>query len=81
MLDCSDGQSYGWAHYRGNTFTGEFVIPIDIFSPVHALFVKLERRSLFFDEAGWLEIPGPIRSRQIDVGKGVRVGHATLAIR
>jgi LmbE family N-acetylglucosaminyl deacetylase len=81
MSDCSDGQSYGGAHYRGNTFTGEFVIPIDIFSSVHALFVKLERRSLFFDEAGWLEIPGPVRSRQIDVGKGVRVGHAMLAIR
>jgi LmbE family N-acetylglucosaminyl deacetylase len=64
MSDCSDGQGYGAAHYRGNTFAGEFVIPIDIFSPVHALFVKLERRSLFFDEAGWLEVPSAVRVRQ-----------------
>lgn len=64
MSDCSDGQGYGAAHYRGNTFAGEFVIPIDIFSPVHALFVKLQRRSLFFDEAGWLEVPSAVHVRQ-----------------
>ena len=33
-------------------------IPTDVFSPAHAFFVKVERRSLwFFDEAGWVEIP------------------------
>lgn len=63
MSVCSDGQSYTTAHYRGNTFAGEFIIPIDVFSPAHALFVKLERRSLFFDEAGWLEVPPAVPVR------------------
>ncbi|MEP7015671.1 MAG: PIG-L family deacetylase [Verrucomicrobiota bacterium] len=48
-------------HYRGDAFAGEFAIPIDLFSPAHALFVKLERRSLFFDEAGWVEVPPAVR--------------------
>jgi LmbE family N-acetylglucosaminyl deacetylase len=50
-------QRIGAAQYRRNGFGGVLTIPIDIFSPAHALFVKLERRSWFFDEAGWLEIP------------------------
>ena len=33
-------------------------LPLDLFSPVHDLFVKVDRRSWFFDEAGWIEIPG-----------------------
>jgi hypothetical protein len=50
-------QRVGVAHYWRNGFGGVLTIPIDILSPAHALFVKLERRSWFFDEAGWLEIP------------------------
>ena len=51
------------AHYRGNAFAGEFRIPVDLFPSAHSLFLKLERRSLFFDEAGWIEVP-PAVSRQ-----------------
>jgi LmbE family N-acetylglucosaminyl deacetylase len=57
LLDCHTGERLDLARYRGNVFAGEFAIPVDIFSPAHALFVKLERRSWFFDEAGWLETP------------------------
>jgi LmbE family N-acetylglucosaminyl deacetylase len=81
MSDCSSDQRCGIAHYRGNSFTGEFTIPLDPFSPVHALFVKLERRSLFFDEAGWLEMPAPIRSRQIEIRESAAVGEVALAVR
>jgi LmbE family N-acetylglucosaminyl deacetylase len=57
ILDCRVGERLDVAQYQGNAFAGEFTIPINTFSPAHALFVKLERCSWFFDEAGWLETP------------------------
>jgi len=56
LVDCSTREPIHVAQYHGDAFAGEFAIPLDVFSPVHAVFVKLERRSWFFDEAGWLEI-------------------------
>jgi LmbE family N-acetylglucosaminyl deacetylase len=67
MSDCATGRCLGWAHYYGNAFAGEFTIPIDIFSPARALFVKLEDRSWFFDKAGWLETSPTVRSEHIRV--------------
>ena len=55
LIDCSTCEPIRVAQYDGDAFAGEFAIPLDIFSPAHAIFVKLERRSWFFDEAGWLE--------------------------
>jgi LmbE family N-acetylglucosaminyl deacetylase len=78
MSDCLGGQGHGAAHYCGNAFAGEFVIPIDVFFPAHALFVKLERRSLFFDEAGWLEVPSAVRVQQ---GAPAIAAEPALAIR
>jgi hypothetical protein len=57
MLDCATNQSIGIARYRGHPFAGEFTLPLHLFSPVHDLFIKVDRRSWFFDEAGWIEIP------------------------
>jgi hypothetical protein len=31
---------------------------LHLFSPIHDLFIKVDRRSWFFDEAGWIAIPG-----------------------
>jgi LmbE family N-acetylglucosaminyl deacetylase len=56
VFDCHTGERLDLARYRGNAFAGEFAIPVDMFSPAHALFVKLKRRTWFFDEAGWLEV-------------------------
>jgi len=58
MLDCATNHSIGIARYRGHPFTGEFALPLHLFSPSHDLFIKVDRRSWFFDEAGWIEIPG-----------------------
>lgn len=55
LVDCRSCERVHLAQYHGDSFAGEFTIPLDIFSPAHAMFVKLERRSWFFDEAGWLE--------------------------
>lgn len=72
IFDCVSESCIGSASYRGDALIGELTIPINIFSTAHALFIKLERRSWFFDEAGWLEMPaesvesaGAISSQQI----------------
>lgn len=57
VFDCSTRERLHLAQYHGDALAGEFAIPLDSFSPIHALFVKVERRSWFFDEAGWLESP------------------------
>ena len=57
MLDCATNHSIGIARYRGHPFAGEFALPLHLFSPIHDLFIKVDRRSWFFDEAGWIEIP------------------------
>jgi hypothetical protein len=57
MLDCATNQRIGIARYRGHPFAGEFTLPLHLFSPIHHLFIKVDRRLWFFDEAGWIEIP------------------------
>jgi hypothetical protein len=57
MLNCATNQRIGIARYRGHLFAGEFTLPLHLFSPIHDLFIKVDRRSWFFDEAGWIEIP------------------------
>jgi LmbE family N-acetylglucosaminyl deacetylase len=64
LLDSVTLNRIAVARYHGDAFSGDLRIPLSIFSPAHAVFVKLERRSWFFDEAGWLEVP-PARSAQI----------------
>jgi len=65
MFDWVSGERLEAARYRGDAFTGELMVPIDAFSPDHALFVKLERRGWFFDEAGWLELPPAMHSAAV----------------
>ena len=57
MLDCATNQSICIARYLGHPFAGEFTLPLHLFSPVHDLFIKVDRRLWFFDQAGWIEIP------------------------
>jgi hypothetical protein len=57
MLDCTTNCSVGIGRYRGHPLAGKFTLPLHLFSPVHDLFIKVDRRSWFFDEAGWIEIP------------------------
>jgi LmbE family N-acetylglucosaminyl deacetylase len=57
MLDCATNRKVGIAHYRGQPFSGQFTLPLHLFSPIDDLFIKVDRRWWFFDEAGWIEIP------------------------
>jgi hypothetical protein len=79
LNDCISLEPIGRAQYCGNAFTGELTIPATIFSSTHSLFVKLERRSWFFDEAGWVEVSA-VRPEQIVAGR-VLVEENSLAIR
>jgi len=81
VFDCATDQRLCTARYRGHAFAGELAVPIDIFSPRDPLFVKLERRSWFFDEAGWLEIPATVRREAIAASKRDLVEEPTLAVR
>jgi len=64
LVDSGSLDQIAAARYYGNGFVGELTIPLSSFSSASAVFVKLERRSWFFDEAGWLEIP-PVESPPI----------------
>lgn len=77
IFDCVTESCIGSASYRGDAFMGELTVPIDLFSPAHALFVKLERRLWFFDEAGWLEIP-PERFQQAGAVSGQEIPTKSL---
>ena len=56
---------YNWhkrleAIYVGNAFAGRLQIALKGLSIYDPVFLKLERRSSFFDQTGWIEVP-PIR--------------------
>ena len=56
LIDCATGgiASVGW--YHGDAFRGEILLPLSGFATSRSVYVKLDRRVWFFDEAGWLEI-------------------------
>lgn len=79
MFDCVTEERLDAARYRGHASAGELVVPINAFSPNHALFVKLERRGWFFDEAGWLELPPAEHSEPLAAEVG-SAEHAYVAV-
>ena len=80
MLDSASLDCVADVKYSGNAFAGQLTIPGSIFSSASAIFVKLERRSWFFDEAGWLEIP-PAKSQPIAEPQCDEVGAGLVPIR
>lgn len=63
LLDCESGAIAGLGHYRGNAFEAEISLPTSGFANARSLFLKLDRRVWFFDEAGWLEVAPATVSR------------------
>jgi len=80
MLESSSLDCIAEAQYCGNAFAGGLTIPVSIFSSASAIFVKLERRSWFFDEAGWVKIPAP-ESQPIAKPQGDEVEAGLVTIR
>ena len=56
LFGCRATAGLGVGQYRGDRFEGELIVPIDMFSSADSLFIKLERRRWFFDEAGWTAV-------------------------
>jgi LmbE family N-acetylglucosaminyl deacetylase len=80
MVDGGTGDQVGVAHFRGHAFSGKFFLPTELFSPSQNLFVKFDRRSWFFDEAGWLEVPPAVSREQIPQ-PALTAEESSLAIR
>jgi LmbE family N-acetylglucosaminyl deacetylase len=81
LFDYATGRRVGTARYVGNAFAGEIAVPLELFSPEHAIFIKLERPSWFFDEAGWLEIPATAHPEKIAIAKRDLIEEPSVAIR
>jgi len=56
ITDLTRGEKVDPGKYRGSSFSGDLEIPAGLFAPEQPLFIKIERRGWFFDEAGWLEL-------------------------
>jgi LmbE family N-acetylglucosaminyl deacetylase len=60
LIDCATGAIASVGRYLGGAFRAEIFLPINGFALSHPIYVKLDRRVWFFDEAGWLEIDAAI---------------------
>jgi LmbE family N-acetylglucosaminyl deacetylase len=56
LIDCATGAIVSVGRYYGDAFRAEILLPTNGFVLSRSLFVKLDRRVWFFDEAGWLEV-------------------------
>lgn len=60
LIDCAAGAIGSVGRYEGDAFGAEILLPLNGFAVSRSLFVKLDRRVWFFDEAGWLEVGSAI---------------------
>ncbi len=56
LIDCDTGVLAGEGIYQSDAQRAQITLPLDHFVPSESLFLKLDRRGWFFDEAGWLEV-------------------------
>jgi LmbE family N-acetylglucosaminyl deacetylase len=56
LIDCEKGDIAGVGRYQGDAFRAQISLPMNGFALDSPIYVKLDRRVWFFDEAGWLEI-------------------------
>ncbi len=59
LIDCATGAIACVGRYQGDAFGAEILLPLHGFAASRSVFVKLDRRVWFFDEAGWIEIASP----------------------
>jgi LmbE family N-acetylglucosaminyl deacetylase len=52
-----NGRRLANAQFTVNAFSGVMSVPTSAFAEEASLFIKFQRRSWFFDEAGWIELP------------------------
>jgi LmbE family N-acetylglucosaminyl deacetylase len=57
LVDCISGEVTAHGSYRGDAFRAEMSFPLTNLATRQPLYLKLDRRGWFFDEAGWVEVP------------------------
>ena len=57
LIDRATGAITRVGRYHGDAFQAEISLPLIGFAVNQPIFMKLDRRVWFFDEAGWIEIP------------------------
>jgi LmbE family N-acetylglucosaminyl deacetylase len=57
LIDCASGEVAAVGSYRGDAFRAEILLPLLGLVSSEPLYLKLDRRVWFFDEAGWVEVP------------------------
>jgi LmbE family N-acetylglucosaminyl deacetylase len=65
LIDDATGAIACVGRYVGDAFRAEILLPLYGFATSRPVFVKLDRRVWFFDEAGWLEIGASIAASTI----------------
>ena len=64
LIDQATGEIAGVGRYRGDAFRAQISLATHSFASHRALYLKLNRRIWFFDEAGWLALdplsPAPL---------------------
>ncbi|HEY1581562.1 MAG TPA: PIG-L family deacetylase [Chthoniobacterales bacterium] len=78
LIDVANGGIAGVGRYAGDAFQAEIFLPTNGFVPGRSVFLKLDRRVWFFDEAGWLAI-GPAVS-PLAAQLPLRLRHPVLAV-
>jgi LmbE family N-acetylglucosaminyl deacetylase len=56
LRDAASNAPLAAARFSGHAFGGTLALPADVLAGAARIFLKLERRVGFFDEAGWLEV-------------------------
>ena len=62
LIDCATREIAGIGRYQGDAFRAEILLPAHTFASDRSLYLKLDRRVWFFDEAGWVGIE-PLSTR------------------
>jgi LmbE family N-acetylglucosaminyl deacetylase len=70
LVDCRDDKLVAALQCQRSFGNGlKIAIPPGVFSSDYPLYIKLERRRIFFDQAGWIEVAAqPIVSPEWDAG-------------
>jgi hypothetical protein len=82
MVECAAREKPQFGRYEGDAFRAEITLPAGSFAAHRSLFVKLDRRVWFFDEAGWFEIPAEVPRPVVHyLNRAPSLGVTKLALR
>ncbi len=72
------GEPVSTARFQTDYTSGWMFLPESLFSDTHTLFVKYHRRSLFFDQEGWLELEPKRSTKKVAVSRRETIARACV---